>query len=202
MNYETFSHRHAEYILAEHPRFKNDFKGIKEVLSSISDQDLIDGYQEDRRKRKNAKSLSTALNKLIRKKLVEKQWIPEAAIFRDKEYTKNKTKWRLDFTKNDISIEVAFNHGGDIAHNLMKPVLASQLNHVEKDNQTEIGIIICATDSLKKAGNFDSAIGPMEKFISYLKPYSTYLTVPILIIGLKPPKIFKIDSETKEIIYL
>ena len=89
---------------------------------------------------------------------------------------------------------------GDIAHNLMKPVLASQLNHVEKDNQKG-GIIICATDSLK-AGNFDSAIGPMEKFISYLKPYSTYLTVPILIIGLKPPKIFKIDSETKEIIYL
>ncbi len=207
MDYKTYSHRFADLVLSEDSRFKDDFKDITEVLSSISEEDLINGYLEDRRRRENAKSLSTTLNKLIKEKLVKKKWIPEAAIFRDKEYIKNKSKWRLDFTKNDISIEVAFNHGGDIAHNLMKPVLASELNHVEKDNQTEIGIIICATDSLKKAGNFDGAIGPMEKFISYLRPYSSYLTVPILIIGLKPPKTFKIDSDKKsptykEIIYL
>ena len=104
-------------------------------------------------------------------------------------------------TKNDISIEVGFNHGGDIAHNLMKPVIASELNHVKKDNQTELGIIICATDALKTSGGFDNAVGPMEKYISYLKPYSNYITVPVLIIGLLPPKSFRIDSDKKSPTY-
>ena len=60
---------------------------------------------------------------------------------------------------------MAFNHQEATAHNIMKPVLASELNHVQKDIQTELGVIIVATESLKKGGNFDSAIGTFEKFI-------------------------------------
>lgn len=194
MEYITYSHRFADLVLDKNDRFKNDFDEIKNVIKSISEEDLKKGYLEDKKKRSSAKSLSVTINRIIKEKLEHKGWISEAAIFREDEYLKNKT-WRLDFTKNDISIEVGFNHGGDIAHNLMKPVIASELNHVKKDNQTELGIIICATDALKASGGFDGAVGPMEKYISYLKPYSNYITVPLLIIGLLPPKSFKIDSD-------
>ena len=60
---------------------------------------------------------------------------------------------------------MAFNHREATAHNLIKPLLASQLNHVEKDIQTEMGVIIAATNALGKAGNFDSSIGRYELFI-------------------------------------
>ena len=48
-------------------------------------------------------------------------------------------RWYLDFAKEPISIEVAFNSQmrEATAHNLIKPLLASQLNHVEKDIQTD-----------------------------------------------------------------
>ena len=34
----------------------------------------------------------------------------------------------------------------------MKPVIASEINHVKKEFQTEIGILIVATEDLKKYG--------------------------------------------------
>ena len=59
--------------------------------------------------------------------------------------------------KNEISVEVGFNHTGDVAHNLIKPVLASELNHVKKAITTKIAIIITATNDMKSAGGFDNA---------------------------------------------
>jgi len=105
----------------------------------------------------------------------------------------------LDFAKdNAISIEVAFNHGEAIAWNLLKPVLASELNHVKKALQTKVGVIIVATDDMKEAGGFDSAVGSYEKVIRYLKPFNNFLTVPMVIIGLKKPKTFKIIQFKKD----
>jgi len=147
------------------------------------------------------KSLSPFINGLIKERMLEKGWIAEPPIFDDEEYLKNPdtgkktTMFRLDFAKNEISVEVGFNHTGDVAHNLIKPVLASELNHVKKAITTKIAIIITATNDMKSAGGFDNAIAPMETYIRYLKPYRNFLTAPILIIGLMPPKTFKVDSD-------
>lgn len=42
----------------------------------------------------------------------------------------------MDFAKDNIAIEVAFNHGGNVSWNLIKSVLSSELNYVEKAIQT------------------------------------------------------------------
>jgi hypothetical protein len=106
-------------------------------------------------------------------------------------------RWRLDFAKENISIEVAFNHGEAIAWNLMKPVLSSELNHVEKESQTRIGVVIMATEAMKKAGGFDSAVGTYEKAIRYLKPLQNQLSCPMVLIGLEAPKSFRINHVGK-----
>jgi hypothetical protein len=118
-------------------------------------------------------------------------WHEESPIFQDTEYQGD--TWRLDFAKENISIEVAFNHGGVIAWNLLKPVLASELNHVEKAIQTKVGVIICATNDMKVAGGFDNAVGSYEKFLDYFKPLNNQLSVPIALIGLEKPKTFFIQ---------
>ena len=187
MEYRIHSFRHAEDIFNADEEFKKLWKEVKNVLDNISDKNIIDEFNSETRK---AKSISEAINKLIDSGLKQKGWNCQSYIFADREYSDNKGTWRLDFAKETIAIEVAFNHGGNVSWNLIKPVLSSELNHVEKAIQTQAGIIITATDKMKKAGGFDGAIGTYEKYVEYLKPLNNILTTPMIIIGLEPPKTF------------
>lgn len=199
MEFETTFHRNADAVINSNPDIKRDYDEIISVINSISDSDLIYEFEKRKKVRVNIKSLSEPINLLIDKRLTEKQWNRQSEIFREKEYQskyKRQTAWRLDFAKGTISIEVGFNHGEAISHNLIKPVLASELNHVEKSIQTKIGVIITATDELKELGGFDSAVGSYEKYVSYLRPFNNILTSPIVIIGLKTPRSFYIEQTT------
>ncbi len=142
---------------------------------------------------------------MLRERLDPEMWAQESAIFNDPEYNqKRETRWRLDFASETMAVEVAFNHGEAIAWNLLKPVLSAELNHVEKAVQTKAGVIITATEAMKTAGNFDSAVGTYEKFLRYLAPMMNILTVPMVIIGLDAPKTFSLGSGERrgEIIHL
>ena len=198
MKYRKFSFRHAEEIFLVDDTFTYLWEEVQDVLENISDDDIINEFNEERRE---AKSISEAINKLIKVRLIEKGWEAESCIFADPNYSDNKGTWRLDFAKDNIAIEVAFNHGGNVSWNLIKPVLSSELNHVEKAIQTQAGIVITATDSMKKAGGYDGAIGTYEKYVEYLKPLNNILTTPMMIIGLEPPETFvikhkKVDNRT------
>lgn len=190
MKFVIHSFRHAETILNE-PNFVAQYHDLINCISSISEEDLITHFLNTKRK---TKSVSDSINQLLKEKFVSEGWRPEPRIFKDGDY-QDKT-WRLDFAKKDISIEVAFNHSGSIAWNLVKPVLASELNHVTKDIQTKIGVVICATQELQHVGGFDNAIGTFEKIIAYLKPFQSILISPILLIGLSKFETFTI-SHTK-----
>lgn len=195
MEYIKHSFRHAEDIFKNDKDFTYLWDEIIEVLDNISDDDLITEFNSETRK---AKSISEAINKLIAKRLREKGWNEQSRIFADPDYSDNKGTWRLDFAKDNIAIEVAFNHGGNVSWNLIKPVLSSELNHVKKAIQTQAGVVITATDSMKKAGGFDNAIGTYEKYVEYLKPLNNLLTTPMVIIGLEPPKKFTIEWKKED----
>ena len=160
------------------------------AIKSIEDNEIITHHQNNQRQ---AKSISESINNLLKDKLVNLGWNEESYIFQDDEYSGN--RWRLDFAKESISVEVAFNHGEAIAWNLIKPVLAGELNHVKKEIETEVGVIICATKDLKTKGGFDGAVGEYEKFLTYLNPLRDVLSVPIAIIGLEAPETFEIDVQ-------
>ncbi|GFD92330.1 hypothetical protein KUL156_54010 [Alteromonas sp. KUL156] len=193
MKYISHSFRHAEVILNE-PEFKNQFSEFIKIINEITEQNIIDKHNSYGKNdiNKTPKSISKAINDLIKERFEKEKWNSESAIFQQNEYIGD--TWRLDFAKKDISVEVAFNHSTVIAWNLIKPVLASELNHVEKSIQTKVGIIITATKDMKKAGGFDGAIGYYEKFLDYLPPLQNLLTVPLLIIGLTPPETFYIEQ--------
>ena len=188
MEYKLHSFRHAQIILENEKTYKKVWDELLKTIKSITDNEIISFYELNKRK---AKSISEAINNILKDKLVNLGWNEESYIFQDDEYSGN--RWRLDFAKESISVEVAFNHGEAIAWNLIKPVLASELNHVQKEIDTEIGVIICATKELKEKGGFDGAVGEYEKFLTYLDPLRDVLSVPIAIIGLEAPKTFEIE---------
>lgn len=190
MKFVTHSHRYGEQIIKQN--MAEQWGEIENMLAGISDEDLIKQFPEST----NRMSLSAAINTLIYDRLLYEGWQHEVPIFQDKDYIeKDAERWRLDFAKKDISVEVAFNHGEAIAWNLVKPVLASELNHVRKAVQTRAGIIILATAKMKARGAFDGAVGTYEKTLRYLRPLNNVLTVPMIIIGLEAPESFHLDKK-------
>jgi len=206
MDIRVHSHRHALQILETIPGFSQLLFEINEAIEELSDENLVSHFEQNFLG-KPTKSLSKSINGLLESAFVKAGWQPQSQIFGDSRYGTH--TWRLDFAKqtyieefnelgklelveSGVSVEVAFNHQGNIAWNLLKPVIASEINHVEKALQTGVGVVIAATDNLKNAGGFDSAVGTYEQFVSNLLPLRNVLTVPVLIIGLEAPKTFKI----------
>ena len=190
MKHRIHSFRHAKIILENEPSYNSVWNELLLAIDSIQDSEIIEHHQNNPRL---AKSISESINNLLKEKLVDLGWNEESYIFQDDEYSGN--RWRLDFAKESISVEVAFNHGEAIAWNLIKPVLAGELNHVKKEIETEVGVIICATKDLKTKGGFDGAVGEYEKFLTYLDPLRDVLSVPLAIIGLEAPESFEINVQ-------
>ena len=208
MDIVTTSHRFAEEIINGNSDLQHLYSEILDSLSSISDAMLIAEFDKKKQKATKSgtkidKSLSPVINSLINDKLVESQWVPQSSIFQGSLATDK--QWRLDFCKKisnptksitGIAVEVAFNHGEAILWNLLKPVIASEINHVQTQTNigSGIGVIICATNELKGAGGFDNAVGEYEKILRYLEPFYQKISTPIMIIGLKKPSTFYIDQ--------
>ena len=196
MEYRLEEHRYALKIIKNDDKYNKIFENLCETLSSLSDNEIIELFEKRKKEGKKDKSISDCLNSLISEKLTSMNWKKESPIFKDGEFNKNSSDFRLDFVYPDIfSLEVSFNHNSATVINLLKPVLASELNHVEKAYQTKFGIIITATKELKEKGGFDSAIGTFEGYCNHLKVLMNQLTIPIVIIGLKAPKTFEIMHE-------
>ncbi len=197
----TYHYHRDSDLVSEKPEFSEDYLEIVNTLKNITDEDLVLSFNARKKERPNIKSLSEPINSLVKERLKNLGWASESGIFKEPPYNKsNSSRWRLDFAKNNISVEVAFNHGEAIAHNIMKPVLASELNHVQKEIQTKMGVIIVATENMKIKGGFDGAVGTFEKFIEYFKPYNMLIPTPIVLIGLKQPQTFYVDTKNKEVI--
>lgn len=193
MNYRIHGYRHADFLFRELEEYACLWGEIEEALAGITDDMIIEEFESEARK---AKSISQAINRLVKAELVKRSWEPESYIFADEEYGRAaKGTWRLDFAKGALSVEVAFNHRSDISWNLIKPTLASELNHVQKAIQTSGGVVIAATQAMKEAGGFDSAVGTYEDYVQYLRPLGTMLPAPLVIVGLEPPETFRIAVE-------
>lgn len=188
MKYKIHSFRNAKIIFENDEKYKEAYSQILNILDNITEEEICTYFNNSTRN--NIKSFSEPINILIDEMLTEqKYWNSQVPIFNESEYrpssNNDKNPWTIDFASPEIAIEVAFNHGSAVAWNLIKLVLASELNHVEKAINTSAGVIICATDDFKKTGGFDDAIGSYEKYVQHLKPMQNQLTVPILIIGLE-----------------
>lgn len=195
MRYRVHGFRHGDYLAQNVEEYVGLWSEITDSIESITDDMVVERFKARHEGRK--KSLSPTINELLKKQLVGRGWHAESYIFAEEEYRGGKGLFRLDFAKDKMSVEVAFNHGNDAPWNLLKPTLASELNHVRKSIQTEIGILITATDALKATGGFDSAVGSYEKYVQFLRPMGMLLTAPLVIIGLEPFETFEIELEKR-----
>ncbi len=221
--YASHFHKHAQGALQVSGVLQSAYSEILHAIELIDENEMAEAYTKHNEsvlsywsEFPNAEdkptpwvSLSHIINERLGTLLGSKGWDKESPLFNDKEYLRTtETKWRLDFSKafpsengdkSGIAVEVAFNHGEAIAWNLLKPVIAAERNHVKKGIDIGgggIGVIISASQRLKKAGLFDNAVGTYEKFLRYLPPMEHKLTVPLVIIGLDRPQKFFVEAKS------
>ncbi|MEH7482458.1 hypothetical protein V7157_15530 [Neobacillus drentensis] len=110
MRYKTHSFRYGEELFTYEEEFSSLWDEIKVVIESITDEDLIMHFNNNPRASK--KSISDSINDLIDERLVNMGWNRQSPIFNNSEYrpTSRNRWWTLDFAKEAISVEVAFNH--------------------------------------------------------------------------------------------
>lgn len=204
MKFRAQQHRFGLDIIKSDAQLSSLWQDITKTIEGLTDDRIISEYKLS----VSAMSISAAINNLIDSDLQALGWTPQSAIFQGVEYEGK--SWKLDFAKTSnsqrkgksgIAIEVAFNHGEAIAWNLLKPVLAAEINHVDTatDIGVGVGVYICATESLKEAGAFDGAVGEYEKVLRYLSPLFAKLTVPMVIIGLEAPESFRVEKRKNAI---
>ena len=198
MNFKTHSHRYGQEFLEYPDNLNKDWHELKEIIKNISDNEIIEKFMSKGNGR--GKSVSQAINSIIKDKLIDRNWRSEPNIFNPEDSNHpdpnpKSTRFRLDFAKNDLAVEVAFNHGEAISWNLLKPVLSSEMNYIQKEINTRIGVIITATSEMKIAGGFDNAVGTYEKYIRYLITMNTQLVSPLVIMGLNAPETFIIEHD-------
>jgi hypothetical protein len=191
--YRTHSHKLGLELFQTNEARKNLWAEIDTAISSISDDAIIEAFEKKQASVKiKQMSISKVINDLIKERLKGLGWKPESRIFQGKEFG---NAWRLDFSKQHVSVEVGFNHGSDAAWNVIKPTMASQINHIEKEVQTDLGVIVTATSDMKVAGGFDNAIGTFDTYEKILYAMQNMVTVPLVIIGLEAPLTFRIEVE-------
>tara|TARA_B100000482_G_C12525327_1_gene266217 strand:+ start:34 stop:774 length:741 start_codon:yes stop_codon:yes gene_type:complete len=195
---------------------KERYKEIKELLTNITDSEIkgpFDAYCKKIYKNypdlpdltKPYKSPQWIINKVIKEKFIEYGWDSETPIYykkdeNGKEDNKDLEKLRMDFSKCPIAMEVSFNHGSDIEHNLFKPWLAiadTGITKVIKD--FKLGVIITPTKALKLNANMDSAVGSFEKWKLFFKLFEKLNLGNYVLIGLSPFKTFKVQQKKQSI---
>ena len=103
MKINIHSHRNALEI-AESPAFKDDWVAFLEAISSTSDDDLMSAFKALAAKRRGKKaeaqkSLSHAINGVLRRKLEKLGWLAEPILFSKEQVGADRNGWKLDFVK-------------------------------------------------------------------------------------------------------
>lgn len=185
MKFSHHSHRNAREIFQGSDNLKKIWDEITGIIESISDKDIKEKFLNNGGK---TKSLSKTINELLSEKLCIEKWKVNAPMFDDNDYH-GSNRFSLDFHKNNVGLEVAFNHEEGCAWNLIKTIITREDSAIEKNVVTEISIVITVKNNLRVSGGFDGSVGTYEKYISYLRPLNNILSGPIMIVGLE-----KLDS--------
>jgi len=210
-----YSHRFARQITAKTPALAELVDELMTAIGSISDDEILEAHKEFF---SSSKSISKSINHLLRERLVPMGWTKESKIFKGEQFQRENS-WALDFAKsinqlvpvaNDpdllvpqpigVAVEVAFNHGEAAAWNILKPVLAAELNHVEKETHIGegIGVLIVVSAEMEDKGGFDGAVGNYERYMKHLSVMRNQISVPMLVIALDAPEKFYVERFPKD----
>ena len=121
------------------------------------------------------------MNALIENDLAGRGWQRQPRLFDDPELR----RWKMDFLRDRVGIEVSFNHAEAIAWQFTRLNIAGESERVKPGCRIDVGVVITATDSLKSWSRMDSAVGTFDASRAWLREMRPILPIPILLLGLR-----------------
>lgn len=124
----------------------------------------------------------TSINRLFRERLAPSGWIEEPRLFpADQEALR---KWKMDFIKARIGVEVSFNHAEAVPWTFTRLNIAGESDKVIPEHRIDVGVAFFATETLKRWARMDSAVGTFELAIAWLEMMRPIMPIPVLVVGL------------------
>ena len=166
------------FILNSEYTIKNEIDGILDQLNFSNIELKFDEINREKENigKKIQKGRQPAINALLKDLFLEKGWEGEKKVFNDSD-----NDLVIDFWKNNIGVDVAFNHRSFIGGDLLRLQAGAEIK-----NMINVGIYVCGTkDFLKYVSKDHCSIVSFERVKWYLENFYSVLTVPILLIGLE-----------------
>lgn len=157
----------------------------------VGGQDLINNIIKEKLKKLNWESQIFVLDlKPEEINVIGEQLQPADAKIQKKSQKKSKTTkkrlsyWTMDFKKGNIGVEVSFNNAGVLAQNLLRLSVMSESHLKLPEDKIRLGVLITATESLKKWSNMDSTVLTFETAKRVFPLINFNIPTPIVLIGL------------------
>lgn len=198
MKHIELSYNGALEIIKNDEEYSRIFEILIYIINNITDEQILIYYNKYS---PGAKSISKALNRLIKDELLKHGYKKEVRIY-DTNAKKHKgTGGKVDFVHESgvYAIEVAFNNVGSLPGTFQKLRQSTHVHKKHKKNiNIKIGFIICATSDLRKYGGFDEAILTYCDCEGHLDVNDHENPYPVIIIGLDRPDTFNIEQHPKK----
>jgi hypothetical protein len=179
VEFSTHDFRHAREILEN----RDSWSELELAARSITRADILQVHEafETERKRSPAGG-QTAINRLFRERLSPSGWIEEPRLFPATEEALR--KWKMDFIKARIGVEVSFNHAEAVPWTFTRLNIAGESDKVLAEHRIDVGVAFFATETLKRWARMDSAVGTFELAKAWLEMMRPIMPIPILVVGL------------------
>lgn len=188
MRLELYDFRNARPILEQsYPAVWQEFQ---DQLSSITAEDIAEFHRGlvrkaiDKERRPQA-GAQTAINQLIDARLRAVSWRPQPPLYIGGDRRGHELAgWKMDFKKERVGVEIAFNHQEAIPWIFTRLNLAGESKEVLEDARIDIGIAAFAAQSLKVWGRMDAAVGTFGQAKLWLEKMKPVMPVPLVVVGL------------------
>jgi hypothetical protein len=123
----------------------------------------------------------TAINAVFRELL--KDWTREPRLFPGED--ERMRSWKMDFLKNRVGVEIAFNHAEAVPWTFTRLNIAGESPEVLPEHRIDVGVALFATGSLKSWARMDAAVGTFELACEWLRHMRPLMPIPVLVVGLR-----------------
>jgi hypothetical protein len=176
MDYVVEDFRHAAALLRDHTAWLD----IRSAIEAIDRLMIIDRQSQLVSIGRAPRGGQTVLNTLFEDLLPEPVWAHQPRLFASPELR----KWKMDFLRANVGVEVSFNHAEAIPWQFTRLNIAGESERVIESSRIHVGVVITAMESLKSWSRMDSAVGTFDAFKAWLREMKPILPVPLLLIGL------------------